>query len=169
MLKSFRLDGRTFTVEVQKQGTGFFTGITEGGPDSAQTAQESSLAIPVFQLTSADTFEGEVAGRKFRGEFQYVNGTYFVHLDGRTFRFEETAAGGDDAAGSGIHRSAMPGKVISVECAQGDEVEEGQTLLVVEAMKMENAIKADGKGKVAAVNCKVGDLIQPEDVLVEIT
>ena len=62
----------------------------------------------------------------------------------------------------------MPGKVLAVEVAEGDQVEANQTLLVVEAMKMENAIKAAFAGKVKAVSCAAGDIVNPEDVLVQL-
>ena len=62
----------------------------------------------------------------------------------------------------------MPGKVIAVQVAVGDSVQKDQTIVIVEAMKMENAIKATLNGKVKAVHCKVGDLVSPDLNLVEL-
>jgi len=68
------------------------------------------------------------------------------------------AAGQEAAAGS--LRAPMPGKVIAVHAAAGDAVEVGQTLMVLEAMKMEHGISAPVAGTVAAVHFAVGDMVE---------
>jgi 3-methylcrotonyl-CoA carboxylase alpha subunit len=62
----------------------------------------------------------------------------------------------------------MPGKVIAVTAAPGQIVEKGDELIVVEAMKMENALRAPRAGVVKAVKARVGDMVQPGLVLVEL-
>jgi 3-methylcrotonyl-CoA carboxylase alpha subunit len=62
----------------------------------------------------------------------------------------------------------MPGKVIAVKVAAGQTVTRGQELLVVEAMKMENAIRAPRDGRVKTVGAKVGDAVSPGTILVEL-
>ena len=62
----------------------------------------------------------------------------------------------------------MPGNILNVKVNVGDEVSEGQVLLVLEAMKMENDIPATVGGKVAAINVKKGDTVNSNDVLVVI-
>jgi biotin carboxyl carrier protein len=62
----------------------------------------------------------------------------------------------------------MPGKVIAVKKAPGDAVTKGEELLIVEAMKMENAIRAPRDGCVKTVAAKVGDMVAPGVVLVEL-
>ena len=74
----------------------------------------------------------------------------------------------DDAVDQGALTAPMPGKVISVAVAPGDEVADGQTLLVLEAMKMEMAIKAPRDGVVAEVAAEAGQLVQDGDVLVSL-
>lgn len=64
--------------------------------------------------------------------------------------------------------AAMPGNVVEVLVALGDSVNEGQAVLVTEAMKMETEIHANIGGKVLAVNIMKGDRITPGEVLVEI-
>ena len=61
----------------------------------------------------------------------------------------------------------MPGKVIAVKVEPGQHVAKGQELLVVEAMKMENAIRAPREGRVKSVAAQVGDAVAPGTVLVE--
>ena len=61
----------------------------------------------------------------------------------------------------------MPGLVVRVDVAEGDEVEEGQALAVVEAMKMENILRAEKKGRVSKVNAGAGDSLAVDDVILE--
>ena len=62
----------------------------------------------------------------------------------------------------------MPGKVIAVKVAAGDTVSKGDELLVVEAMKMENAVRAPRDGRVKTVAARVGEMVSPGTVLVEL-
>ena len=71
-------------------------------------------------------------------------------------RFPETTALQDDA---GSLRSPMSGKVIDVRVSEGDSVEAGDTLIVIEAMKMEHTIKAVSRGVITGVNFAVGDVV----------
>jgi propionyl-CoA carboxylase alpha chain len=61
----------------------------------------------------------------------------------------------------------MPGLIVKVSVAPGDEVQEGQALCTVEAMKMENILRAERKGKVAKVNAGPGDSLAVDDVIME--
>ncbi len=61
----------------------------------------------------------------------------------------------------------MPGLVVSINVELGEEVKAGQTLAVVEAMKMENVLKAERDGKVAAVKAKKGDSLAVDQVILE--
>ncbi|MCA9540837.1 MAG: biotin/lipoyl-binding protein, partial [Myxococcales bacterium] len=71
--------------------------------------------------------------------------------------------------GNPLHVGAsMPGKVLSVQCAVGDLVEIGQTLVVAEAMKMETAVTAPARGKVAEVLVGQGDKVKGGDLLVRL-
>jgi propionyl-CoA carboxylase alpha chain len=64
-------------------------------------------------------------------------------------------------------RSPMPGLVLSLTVAAGQEVKTGDTLAVVEAMKMENVLRAERDGKVRAVHVKPGDSVAVDAAIVE--
>jgi len=64
--------------------------------------------------------------------------------------------------------SPMPATVVSINTAPGTTVSEGETVIVLEAMKMELPIKAPKSGIVKAVHCAKGDLVQPGVVLLEL-
>jgi oxaloacetate decarboxylase alpha subunit/pyruvate carboxylase subunit B len=59
----------------------------------------------------------------------------------------------------------MPGMIVKYLKNVGDKVTEGETLLVLEAMKMENALPAPASGTIQAVNFKSGDSVKKGDVL----
>ncbi|WP_375259250.1 acetyl-CoA carboxylase biotin carboxylase subunit [Citreimonas sp.] len=61
----------------------------------------------------------------------------------------------------------MPGLIVKVDVAEGDEVQEGQALCTVEAMKMENILRAERKGVVAKINAGPGDSLAVDDVIME--
>ncbi|WP_439124766.1 biotin/lipoyl-containing protein, partial [Marivita sp.] len=61
----------------------------------------------------------------------------------------------------------MPGLIVKVDVAEGDEVQEGQALCTVEAMKMENILRAERKGTVSKINAAAGDSLAVDDVIME--
>ena len=61
----------------------------------------------------------------------------------------------------------MPGLIVSISVEAGQAVEEGQTLATVEAMKMENVLKAERKGVVKSVNAKPGDSLAVDELIME--
>ncbi|HEY4397796.1 MAG TPA: biotin carboxylase N-terminal domain-containing protein [Acidimicrobiia bacterium] len=77
-------------------------------------------------------------------------------------------AAGGGAGGDGTVSAPMQGTIVKVLVAQGDAVEPGQALLVLEAMKMENHINAEGGGTVKEVRVAAGDTVGTGDVLIVI-
>ncbi len=61
----------------------------------------------------------------------------------------------------------MPGLIVTVNVAEGDEVQEGQALCTVEAMKMENILRAEKQGVVSKINAGPGDSLAVDDVIME--
>ena len=62
-------------------------------------------------------------------------------------------------------RAPMPGKVVRVQAAAGEQVEKGAGVIVVEAMKMQNEMKSPRDGVVVSINVKTGDTVNAGDVL----
>lgn len=95
-----------------------------------------------------------------------------VHDGAQRWRFERlpawasTAAAGD-AGGSRV-QAPMPGKLVLVRVAAGDAVREGQEVAVMEAMKMELALRAPRDGVVAAVRFAAGDFVEADAVLLSL-
>lgn len=64
-------------------------------------------------------------------------------------------------------KAPMPGLIIDLKVKEGDAVKQGQPLLILEAMKMENIIKAHGDATVKAVKVKKGDSVEKNQTLIE--
>ena len=74
----------------------------------------------------------------------------------------EALAGGD------MVKAPMPGKLLSLTVVAGAEVKRGDTVAVMEAMKMEHALTAPRDGVVEAVSGKAGDQVSEGDILVQL-
>jgi len=61
--------------------------------------------------------------------------------------------------------SPMPGLVVSMDVSEGEEVKEGQVICVIEAMKMQNIIRAEREGRIESLGAKAGDSVAADDVL----
>ena len=72
----------------------------------------------------------------------------------------------EDAAASAL-LCPMPGLVVSIEVEEDDEVEAGQALATVEAMKMENVLRADRKARISRILVEPGDVLAVDDVILE--
>lgn len=75
----------------------------------------------------------------------------------------------DDAAqvnAANAVKAPLPGTITSIEVAVGQEVKAGDTVVVLEAMKMQNSIEAEKDGKVTAIAVKVGQAVLEDDPLV---
>jgi len=68
----------------------------------------------------------------------------------------------------GCITTAMPGKIIDIKVNVGDNVSAGDSIIIIEAMKMENEIQASKSGTVIAINIKKGDEVSPNETLLEI-
>jgi biotin carboxyl carrier protein len=83
--------------------------------------------------------------------------------DPRSLRSRRAAAGAE--VGPARILAPMPGKIVRIIASVGDEVEAGQGLVVVEAMKMQNEIKAPKKGKVTTIAVKEASAVNAGDLL----
>ena len=69
------------------------------------------------------------------------------------------------SAGSVTVASPMPGKILSVKASVGAAVKQGDVILVLEAMKMENEVVAPQDGTIASINVSAGDAVEAGDTL----
>jgi 3-methylcrotonyl-CoA carboxylase alpha subunit len=118
----------------------------------------------------------EVLSARFDGESQRIPARadalhVLVHAaDGQRYSFSRAPAFAwevKDAAGGNQVIAPMPGRIVLVKAKAGDSVEQGQELLVMEAMKMELALKAPRAGTIESVNAAEGEFVEADAVLVK--
>lgn len=100
----------------------------------------------------------------------------YFSIDGQQFVVKEAAEEAESfrkgeertAEGALLVKAPMPGKVIKICVSVKDEVRKNQTLAIVEAMKMENEIKASVDGTIKDIHVSAGDLVDSEMPLIEL-
>ena len=122
------------------------------------------------RVNGRDVAPGAVDAADFDGD------RLWLHADGRHHALEArrprdrrpVRTADARLAGHWAARSPMPGAVITVDVTVGDVVEEGMSLVVVEAMKMEHTVRAPGRGTVTSVSTSPGTRVPLDAVLVEL-
>jgi biotin carboxyl carrier protein len=94
---------------------------------------------------------------------------YVVEIEESTRHVIRTRGGVKGGPGGQIVKAPMPGRITHVSVRPGDAVDAGDTLLVIEAMKMENELRAGHAGTVAEVRVEAGQTVNPGDVLIVIS
>lgn len=75
---------------------------------------------------------------------------------------------GLSGGGAGELKTQMPGKIVKIMVKEGDKVEKGQTLIILEAMKMENEIKCGVDGTVKTIHVNEGDALEQGVLMMEV-
>ena len=111
----------------------------------------------------------EVDGSARFAHVARVGDSWWIHMNGRIHVLHGHQPGSASAdADEGGLSALMPGTILEVLVKEGQRVREGQTLLVMEAMKMEHRILAPKAGEVLAVNFVAGDRVDMGATLVEL-
>lgn len=116
-------------------------------------------------------FELEIDGKTQKVRALKRGETLWLHYQGRTITYtpeKKSRSAGAGASHFGTLKSPMPGKVIKVLVQSGQEVKAKQTLLVMEAMKMEYSIKAGEDAKIGQIFCKEGEQLKESQNLIEV-
>ena len=116
-----------------------------------------------------------VDGTEFEVDIEQEGNTFTATVEGREFKIEvpeapqatpKRATRGGKKKKSGKISANIPGKIVTLEVALGDPVSEGQVVLILEAMKMQNEITAPIAGIVVEIHCEEGQSIEANVPLV---
>ena len=151
------VDGQRFPVSLK--GSGLTRTVTVGG---------RSMRVDLGEETEGGARTANVDGRVWQVQRSAGDPVAIVAspAPARTGGAPPTQRAARPA-GKGTVAAQMTGRILRIEVAPGDEVQEGALLLVLEAMKMENEIRSPRSGKVKAVAVNVGDRVNTGDPLVE--
>jgi biotin carboxyl carrier protein len=160
------IEGERTTIELRREGERV---VAEVGGRSYELEAREIEEGEYLLLYDRRVFECRVArgvGSNDPGAVQVSVGveTYDVVLaDPRRLRGAQGGSGAD--AGRAQLIAPMPGKVVRVLVEQGEEIEAGQGIVVVEAMKMQNELKSPKAGRVADLRAVEGSNVNAGDVL----
>lgn len=160
-----KLDGAEREFEFERHGDGL---VARCG--------DRTFALDLALVGDGTTFSLLVDGRSYdvvadlqreQVVLQMLGERFVVHVEDERERAAHALAG-NKQGGKRELRAAMPGIVVDVKVAEGDAVAEGQTLVVLEAMKMQNPLLAEAPGTVTRVLCKKGEAVASGAALLEL-
>jgi biotin carboxyl carrier protein len=165
-LQSVTLGAKTRVVELERDGSNYRVKI-DGLPVNADAVQVAPNTISV--LLDGQAFEVHVTP-SHDGTIKLQSGPHEFTAELRDPRaWQGRRHGAAEAEGRQQIVAPMPGKVIRLLVNAGDEVEAGQGLVVVEAMKMQNEIRSPKTGKVERLQVKEGQNVNAGEVLCVVT
>src|ERR1041385_8250633 len=149
----------TQTIEVEIDGPGVL-----GGGKPVETAFAPVTGTPLYHLLLGGA-SWTVAAEPLEGAGRWTLGLAGERVevavqDERSRGIEAASSKGKRAGGGGTVRAPMPGLVVRIEVAEGQRVDAGAGLVVVEAMKMENELGAPRPGMVKTVHVAVGQAVE---------
>ncbi len=147
LVRTYALHGRAHEVRVRRGGEAWMVMIDDSNPVTASPGREWSAEVLPNGVVVSDGARRWVFLRERR---------------------RKTSGGRSRLGGANVVRAPMPGTMIEVLVAVGDDVEAGQTLAVMEAMKMEHLLTAPNAGVITAVHTSAGASVDEDSVLIEL-
>lgn len=165
MRYTIELCGEAVEVDVRALAPGRYQ-IRVGGaePRTVDARAQEGLVHLVTALRSFAVAQAP-GGQALQAHARGIQAPLQV-LDERALRLRARRNGGTLGAAGRVVRSPMPGRVVKVLVAEGDHVKAGQGVVIVEAMKMENELRAEIAGVVQVVKVRAGDLVEGNAELV---
>lgn len=136
---------------------------------------EVDLANVPWEALECGLVRHQRSGRLLPYRVAHLEGQrYQIWLAGQVYEVELAQSGPRRAGADSLHshenevKAAMPGSILAVKVAEGDLVEPGQVLLVMESMKMELSLESPRAGKIARVLVQPGQMVELGRVLLEL-
>jgi biotin carboxyl carrier protein len=139
---------------------------------------ERLLAVDFETVSGQPVFSLILDGKSYESFVYQGDEDWEVLLRGRQFQVKvqderekrlKTAAGGGVAEGGEFHLKApMPGLIVAIPVAEGQEIKKGQVLLILESMKMQNELKAPRDGVVDRIRVKAGESVEQKQTLLSV-
>ncbi len=160
-------NGKEFDIVVAKSGDSYHTDVN----GKEQTVQFASCGkSKSVMIVDGCSHEISIKTNGYDNSRLVTVGGIEVELEIVNFRlaqFKKAAGNSNSKAASKKIKAPMPGLILEVKVSPGDKIESGQTILVIEAMKMENAIKSSAAAVVKNVAVSKGQSVEKGDLLIE--
>jgi len=175
MVKTYHLElnGRQYQVGVERND-GKIAVLVNGRKHSVDLAELNGGSASL--TTSGGAFSVLLDGKSYdlevkeseKGVSVFALGQHFDLSveEEQIYRARILSGGGQQAAGEKEARAPMPGLIVKIEVSIGQRVEPGQGLIIMEAMKMENEIKAKGTGAIKAIKVAERQPVEQNQVLI---
>jgi len=160
------LDDQEHEIEIEELAAGSFT--IRFGENSFEADLRKVGPVSFSVIVENRSFDFDVARDGEETVVASRNGSTRLTLADAARRTARAAGKRREVSGRVEIKSAMPGRVINVLVAAGDEVKAEQGIIVVEAMKMENEIKAPKAGKVVEVKVVAGQAVEKGQLMIVI-
>lgn len=158
---AFRHGSDHLVIDVKRSADGHFLVTVNGDPHRVSA-----------DLITVTTLRTTIGDRTYLMHVARIGGAYHVALEGVTYVLEADtpAAATSDAAvfANPLVVAPMPGKVLKILVSVGQQVATGEPLLILEAMKMETRITADGAATVRRIPVAEGQMVEAGALLVEL-
>ena len=159
MVYSFWLDGKEFKIN-----------ITDTPRGTLHVNMEDRTYDLRMEQLNDDEFLLNIEGRIYDTVITANTNSYAVHLNGKSYQLEKKSASKILGMSSARQtqrdvKTAMPGKIVKVLAEEGASMEEGQAVLILEAMKMQNEIKTPKVGILRRIHYKAGESVEAGAVL----
>lgn len=161
MKKTIRIGRAEKTIELDRTKSGGFEVTVDG---KSYEVADASVSDGVMNFFIGTRSYRAVVSRNPMGLQVSINGCDYV----ATGEAEDRGRRGAHHHGDGTVEAPMPGNIVAVNVGVGETVKPGDSLVILESMKMQNDITAPVGGKVRAINCKVGDQVGFGHILAEI-
>ena len=155
------VNGKTYEIEINQNGRVIIDGVER--KFDIRSLQPNLYSLLIDNLS----FEALVEGKDNAVNVMLGGDLFEVTVeDERERRLAAAGSGFQVEQGEISVRSPMPGLIVVVQVADGDEVTAGQALVVLESMKMENQLKAPRAGKVSKVHIQAGERVEQNRLLI---
>ncbi len=159
------VDGLEFPVEILDEHHVRF------GGDVLEVDLAAVSGEPLYSLiVNGESFEGYVYPDEDGWQVLLMGQFYQVSVeDEREKRLRTVIHGSIRSDIEFVLKAPMPGLVIAIPVTEGQPVEKGQTLIILESMKMQNELRAPYAGKVARIRVKAGESVEQKQILLSLT
>jgi biotin carboxyl carrier protein len=159
------VNGHRYAVELREGEA-----IVDGRAHRAAVQEVGGTPLRIVVVDAA-VHRVIVRGREGRGHYRlWLDGHRYdaEALDSRTRAIRDLQAAGTRVAGPAPLVAPMPGLIVQLRVAVGDSIAAGAGMVVMEAMKMENELRAAAAGRVRAIHVAAGDVVEKGTLLVEL-